>query len=109
MSHVSNRKDKVMAKRRILKKEIDYTFGDFFFDLLICQHFIPDVDNSKVESIMSQISAANKEFICRVHHAPKKNQKEVKQYYRKLYQDIDNVIDQISEDIDALNTSPDKN
>lgn len=98
-----------MAKRRILKKEIDYIFGDFFFDLLICQHFIPDVDESKVESIMSYISTTNKEFICRAHHSPKGNKKQVKQYYSKLYQDLDNAFEQISKDIEALNPSPDKN
>ncbi|MDR2920256.1 MAG: hypothetical protein LBV72_12950 [Tannerella sp.] len=97
-----------MAKKRILKKEIDYTFGDFFFDLLICQHFIPDVDKSKVESIMSYISTTNKEFICRVQHSPKGNKKQVKQYYNKLYQDLDNAFEKISKDIEALNPCPDK-
>lgn len=93
-----------MAKKRILKKEIYYLFEDLFFDLLICQHFIPNVNKSNVESILLHISEANIEFICRAHHSPnRKNKKETKQYYDKLFLDLDNTVKQISKDIEALN------
>lgn len=98
-----------MAKRRILKKEIYYTFGDLFFDVLIYMHFQPDADKAKVELILSKISEANSEFICRAHHSPKgKDKKEIKRYYNKLYQELDNSVEQILKEIESLTNCPDK-
>lgn len=98
-----------MAKKRILKKEIYYIFGDMLFDVLICQHLSPNIDETKVETIISQINQRCNDFICRAQHTPNKENKQVvKQYYKKLIQDFDNEIEQISLEIEALNSCSDK-
>jgi hypothetical protein len=92
-----------MAKRRILKKEIGYSFGNLFFDMLIYKCFRSDIDTEKVEEIMSSVSELSDEFILRAHHAPSHgNKKEVKQYYRKLYKDLNASLDEISKEIEQL-------
>jgi len=98
-----------MAKKRILKKNIYYIFEDMLFDVLMYHHFSPDADDTKVESILSQISLKCEEYICRAHHTPnRENKKVVKQYYQKLIKDLDIEIEQISQKIEALNQYPDK-
>ena len=96
-----------MAKRRILKKEIYYTFGDMLFDTLIYQYLAPKENQEKVESLISRINQCCNEFICRAHHAPnKKNKSSVKQYYKKLLLDLDHEIEQFSQEIEALSNDP---
>ena len=98
-----------MAKKRILKKEIYYIFGDMLFDVLISQHLAPKINESKVESIISRINQSCSEFISRAQHTPNKENKQiVKQYYKKLIQDFDHEIELISLEIESLNSSPDK-
>lgn len=106
---IIHKEQNIMAKKRILKKDIYYIFEDMLFEVLMYRHFIPDADDTKVESIISQISRQCEEFICRVHHTPnRKNKKVVKQYYQKLIKDLDTEIEQISLKIEALNQCPDK-
>ena len=96
-----------MAKRRILKKEIYYIFGDMLFDTLICQYLTPKADLAKIESLISQINQSCVDFICRAHHAPnKKNKSSVKQYYKKLMSDLDHEIEKLSQEIEALSSCP---
>ncbi|MDR0844253.1 MAG: hypothetical protein LBN71_03455 [Tannerella sp.] len=92
-----------MAKRRLLKKEISYSFGNLFFDMLVYKCFQPDVDAEKVEALMTSVSEWNSEFISRAHHAPSRgNKKDVKQYYRKLYTDLDATLDTLSDELKQL-------
>ncbi|MEG1543248.1 MAG: hypothetical protein RR382_01810 [Tannerellaceae bacterium] len=92
-----------MAKRRILKKDISCVAGELFSEVLICKAFIPGVTQEKAEVVMTRILDMQDEFIRRAHRPDGKDNKTlVKEYYRKLWVDLQTEMDAISVEINAL-------
>ena len=44
----------VMAKRRILKKDISRIAGDLFSEVLVCKLYIPGVDKEKADALLPE-------------------------------------------------------
>ncbi|RHJ77989.1 hypothetical protein [Parabacteroides sp. AM08-6] len=92
-----------MAKRRILKKDIAYVAGDLFLEALICKLYIPGVDSDKVDVVMSRILDMQDDFIRRANRPNgKDNAALVKEYYRKLRNDLQVEVDAIAAEIGKL-------
>ncbi len=92
-----------MANKRDLKKEINYVTGELLSECLCNKFLIPGVDAEKVDALMGKIIGIQDEFLCRVGANGDKNAKAVKAYYRKLREDFDKLIDEVLEDLNALN------
>ncbi len=92
-----------MAKRRLLKKDINYLAGDLFTEVLICVRLIPGVDQAKAETVMTRIMDMNDNFVKRAHCPDgKDNKKLVKQYYNKLIEDLQDEVNAIGKEIEEL-------
>lgn len=92
-----------MAKKRILKKNINYVAGELFTELLICQTFLPAIVPEKVEGLMKRIFELQDEFLCRAQHPDgNSDRKRVKRYYRKLRIDFENEVNAITKDLGSL-------
>lgn len=92
-----------MAKRRILKKEIGYVAGDLFAEALVCKLYIPGADQNKAEAVMTRILDMQDDFIRRAGKPDgKDNGKLVKEYYRKLREDLQTEVDSIATEIGEL-------
>ena len=98
-----------MAKRRDLKKAIDYLSGDLMMETLLCS-LQPKFDKAKIEEIMTRIENMSDEFRGRIQHpAGNANKQIVKQYYKKLREDFDAEVDNIYMEIVSLNKEKVKN
>ena len=92
-----------MAKRRDLKKDIDYLSGDLMMETLLCS-LQPKCDKAKLEDIMTHIVSMSNEFRRRIQHpAGNANKKLIKQYYKKIREDFDAEIEKIYAEIVSLN------
>lgn len=83
-----------MAKRRVLKKRINYIVGELFAECLI--NGKNSADQAKVNDVLANILNAQNEFISRISHTQPGN---VKGFYKKLIQDFN---DKVNELIDAI-------
>ena len=102
-------KSKIMAKRKDLKKAIDYLSGDLMMETLLCS-LQPKFDKAKLEEIMDRIGSMTTEFRGRVQHpAGTDNKQLVKQYYKKLREDFDAEVDKIYTELMLLNKENIKN
>ena len=98
-----------MAKRRDLKKAIDYLSGDLMMETLLCS-LQPKFDKAKIEKIMAHIESMSAEFRGRIQHpAGNANKQLVKQYYKKVREDFDAEVDKIYSEIVSLNKEKAKN
>ena len=57
-----------MAKRRELKKNVNYIAGELFSECLINSKFIPGTDKKKADELMVEIMKMQDEFISRISH-----------------------------------------
>ena len=81
-----------MAKRRILKKEISYVAGELFTEALVCKLYIPGVNQEKADALMARILDMQDSYIVRA----------VRNYYRKLREDLQNEVNAIADEIGEL-------
>ncbi len=92
-----------MAKRRDLKKAIDYLSGELMMETLLCS-LQPKVDKARLEEIMAQICNMSAEFRERIQHpAGSANKQLIKQYYKKIREDFDTEVDKIYTELLSLN------
>lgn len=92
-----------MAKRRDLKKAVDYLSGELMMETLLCS-LQPKFDKAKLEEIMARVCRLNAEFRQRVQHpAGNGNKQLVKQYYKKVRDDFDTEVDEIYTELMSLN------
>ena len=92
-----------MAKRRDLKKSIDYLSGELMMEALLCS-LKPKFNKAKLEEIMSSIVSMCDEFRGRIQHpSGSANKQLVKQYYKKVCKDFDAEVDKIYLEIVSLN------
>lgn len=93
-----------MAKRKDLKQIINYVAGELFIEVLLFKKVIPGVDQEKAEALMSRIIDVQTDFVLRAASPDGKNNKTlVKEYYSKLYVDLQTEIDAIVQEIAELN------
>ena len=83
-----------MAKRKVLKKRINYIVGELFAECLINGKNC--ADQAKVNDVLADILNTQNEFISRISHTQPGN---VKGFYKKLIQDF---IAKANELIDAI-------
>ena len=96
-------KKRIMAKRRDLKKAIDYLSGELMMETLLCS-LQPKHDREKIEKIMSRICKMSDEFRGRIQHPDGIDNKQlVKNYYKKIRKDFDAEVDKIYTEIMMLN------
>ena len=87
-----------MAKRRILKKEISYVAGELFTEALVCKLYIPGVNQEKADALMARILDMQDCYIVRAGHPDGKDNKAlVRNYYRKLRDEVNAIADEIGE------------
>jgi hypothetical protein len=92
-----------MSKRRILKKEISYTAGDLFTEVLIYAQCMPNVDQEKVDPLLTRILEMSDKFVLRAGHPDgKDNHKIIRAFYQKLRADFNNEVDAIAAEISSL-------
>lgn len=92
-----------MAKRRELKKAVDYVTGELMMETLLCS-LQPKFDKAQLEKIMARVCGINAEFRQRVQHpAGTGNKQLVKQYYKKVRADFDAEVDEIYTELMSLN------
>lgn len=92
-----------MAKRKDLKKDINYIAGELFSEVLMYSLYIPGTDKEKADTLMSRILNMQDEFLSRAQRPDgKDNHALVKEYYRKLRVDLETEIDAIGGEIANL-------
>ncbi|NCC09728.1 MAG: hypothetical protein EOM31_04350 [Bacteroidia bacterium] len=89
-----------MANRRDLKKNVNYIAGELFQECLVQSMFIPGIDKTKLDELMSSVLVMQDEFISRINHTEPGN---VKKFYKKFYIDFDQKVNEIIEAIEKLN------
>ncbi len=78
--------------------------GDLFTEILVYKMYIPGVDQEKADGLMTRVLDMQDNFIARISHTDGKDNKAlVKAYYRKLREDFEREVDEISAEISALN------
>ena len=89
-----------MAKRRELKKNVNYIAGELFSECLINSKFIPGTDKKKADELMGEIMKMQDEFISRISHTEPGN---VKGFYKKFRSDFNAKVNEIIDAIAKLN------
>ncbi|MBQ8501480.1 MAG: hypothetical protein IJ494_04115 [Bacteroides sp.] len=88
-----------MAKRRTLKKNINYIASELFMEALVNNLYVPGTDKQKADQLMGEILNMQNEFICRVNHTEPGN---VKGFYKKLQEDFNTKVNEILEAMSNL-------
>ena len=83
-----------MAKRRTLKKNINYICSELFAECVALTHYKEDVDN-----VMTRILLMHDEFVSRISHTEPGN---VKGFYKKLRMDFNAQVSDIVSTISQL-------
>ena len=89
-----------MAKRRELKKNVNYIAGELFSECLINSMFVPGTDKAKADELMAEILKMQDEFISRISHTEPGN---VKGCYKKFRVDFNAKVNEIIDAIAKLN------
>lgn len=88
-----------MAKRRILKKNVNYIIGELFTECTVVSHLFPEVDAKKVDDVLIHILDVQNDFVSRISHTEPGN---VKGFYKAFRNDFRTEVDKIIEEIKAL-------
>jgi hypothetical protein len=92
-----------MASRRKLKQTLSFVSSELISDIYFRCLMSKELDSQKVDSLVVEIMALNREFILRVNRPDgKDNSKLVKAYYRKLYADWQKSMEKIVKEIESL-------
>lgn len=85
-----------MAKRRTLKKSINYIISDLFTECVYIRLNQPKAEQAKTDEVMTAILNMQDDFISRISHTEPGN---VKGFYKKLQEDFNAKVDGI---LDAM-------
>lgn len=85
-----------MAKRKELKKKVNYISSELFMECLVNKLYVPGTDKDKADQLMSEVLNMQNDFLSRISHTEPGN---AKGYYKKLQADFDAKVQEI---IDAL-------
>lgn len=82
-----------MAKRRILKKNINYICSELFAECVALMSYKLDINQADVDNIMKRILLMQDEFISRISHTEPGN---TKKFYAQLHKDFNAQVEDIS-------------
>lgn len=88
-----------MAKRKDLKKKINYIASELFAECLVNALYVPGTDKEKADKLMGEILTMQDEFISRISHTQPGN---VKGFYKKLIADFNAKVEEIIAAMDNL-------
>ena len=88
-----------MAKRRILKKRVNYIVGELFAECIVLQYIVPNIDSSKVDALMVNILETQDDFVSRISHTEPGN---VKGFYKAFHRDFQAKVDAIIDEIGKM-------
>jgi len=92
-----------MASRRKLKQTIKFVSSELVTDIYFRCLMSKKLDDQKVDSLVVEIMALNREFVLRVNRPDgKNNTKIVKAYFRKLFADWQKAMEKIIKEIESL-------
>ena len=98
-----------MAKRRNLKKDIDYLCDELRIDSFGCL-IQSEVDDDKCTSLIERIDQFNNEFRNRTQGASvKADCRLAKQYYKQLREDFNAEIEKFYEELKSLTVEKSEN
>lgn len=93
-----------MANRRELKKAIHEVTASLFMECIMFKEFIPKTDIEAADALLDEILEFQREYLSRVNaYGGRENPKLVKQYFRKLNQDVVKAAQDIFSKINELN------
>lgn len=92
-----------MASRRKLKQTIQFVSSELITDIYFRCLMSKEIDDQKVDKIVIEIMALNREFVLRVNRPDgKNNPKLVKTYFRKLFSDWQTAIEKVITKIEKI-------
>jgi len=89
-----------MAKRRELKKAINFLCGELFAECVAVMHYQKKVDQADIDNVMTSILTLQDDMLSRVSH-PEPGMKP-KDYFKHLRENMATHTDEIVEHIKAL-------
>lgn len=89
-----------MAKRKDLKKNINYICSELFAECVALTHYKIDVKQADVDNVMTRILLMQDEFINRISHT---QPNDASAYYKKLRDDFNAQVEDIITLISQLN------
>ena len=89
-----------MAKRRDLKKAINFLCGELFAECVAIMHYQKPTPQADVDNVMTNILKLQDDMLSRVSH-PEPGMKAEK-YFKNLREDMVSQTDEIVEHIKAL-------
>ena len=93
----------IMASRKKLKKTIQFVTSELITDIYFRLLMSKDIENEKIDLLVIDIMALNKEFILRANRPDgKENPKLVKAYFRKLFADWQLAMENTIKSIENL-------
>jgi len=92
-----------MASRKKLKKTIQFVTSELITDIYFRLLMSKNIENEKIDNLVVDIMALNKEFILRTNRPDgKHNPKLVKAYFRKLFADWKIAMENTIKSIESL-------
>ena len=88
-----------MAKRKTLKKNINYICSELFAECVALTHYKVDIKQEDVDNVMVRILLMHDEFVSRISHTEPGN---VKGFYKKLRMDFNAQVSEIISTISQL-------
>ena len=83
-----------MATRRNLKKDIEYITYTVVHDCMSYVDINPENNTDDVVKIITDMVSMRNDLFHRVNHQKKDTKKNVKTYYKSIYEDLLNTADQ---------------
>ena len=92
-----------MASRRKLKQTIKFVSSELISDIYFRCLMSKEIDEQKVDNLVVDIMALNREYVLRVGRPDgKDNPKLVKAYFRKLFSDWQKAMEKMIKEIESL-------
>ena len=85
-----------MAKRKTLKKNINYICSELFAECVALTHYKVDIKQEDVDNVMVRILLMHDEFVSRISHTEPGN---VKGFYKKLNEDLNKEIKVVADEL----------
>ncbi len=89
-----------MAKRRELKKAINFLCGELFAECVAVMHYQKPVPQGDIDNVMTSILTLQDDMLNRVSHV--EPGMKASAYFKKLREDMVSQTDEIVEQIKAL-------
>ncbi len=89
-----------MANRKNLKKYVNYISGELFTECIINSLYVPGTNKEKADQLMAKVLEMQQDFISRISHT---QPGESKNYYKKFRNDFNACVNNLIEEISALN------